>query len=114
MVQTVGIFCKCNFLNYFFICKENKLNSSEWDTKLERGVLKIKTSKLTKYRKWLPMLVCLLILMHITRWVTLNNMHTSFIEELKTQLLIIVLFKKWMPYNMLMFCDEKWDCPKLW
>ncbi len=59
------------------------------------------------------MLVCLLILMHITRWVALNNMHTSFIEELKTQLLIIVLFKKWMPYNMLMFCDEKWDCPKL-
>jgi hypothetical protein len=69
--------------------------------------LTIDASKLTKYRRWLPIMVCLLILIPIKKIIATYQNISFFDRRNFTRLNIDVLIEKWMP------CDLLWAlrCP---
>jgi hypothetical protein len=97
-----------NFVEKFKILLENVqeliIKKSHGGTKvwcIQLKILIIDTTQLTKYRRWLPIMVCLLTLIPINKVVaTYHIIKFHDIREF-TKPNINVLVEKWIPCNLL-------------
>ncbi len=109
---------ECNEWNYFVEnfkqLSENvqelilkKLHGGSEVQCIQQRTLTIDASKLTKYRRWLPIIVCLLTLIPIKKIIATYQNISFFDRRNFTRLNIDVLIEKWMP------CDLLWAlrCP---
>jgi hypothetical protein len=68
---------------------------------MQHKTLTIDASKLTKYRRWLPMMVCLFTLIPIKKIIATHHNINFFNKKKFTRPNINALIEKWMPCDLL-------------
>jgi hypothetical protein len=74
---------------------------------IEHKLLIIDAFELTKYRRWLPILVCLLILLRIENVYTTYHVIKLLDRREFNKVNINALIEKWMPYDALWIPGRK-------